>query len=342
MGNGDAAPPQSNIKGQRRMTQAQRFDDSTPPAPKGTRFRASSGRPAHPGRHHRRASPPSKRRARPTPSREVFWNITHAVADVLRLRASAWRSSSAPSSSALRIWRLGKPQPVFNQHRRAPHQRPHHGRRHEPREERPLRGRDALAASTPASSSSLIVTALLALDDYLPLIFGQRRGTRLPQGRHLPRLQPRRRPLRRHRPGRRRDGGLPPLRRSRPRSSPGTAAPPKTRSSSACSGFVLFTGILVEGLRIARRRNPGGQRELVELVAGGLGGREDPRRRQRKHAARHPRRRSGGSTSSAAFTLLAPDGDDQVPPHRLRARERLPQAPRDARPTSPPWATSKS
>ena len=93
------------------MTQAERLDQ-TPPAPKGTRFRVNAGGLIIPVAIIGGIS--ALETARTTDaSREVFWNVStpwlmyfvFGVSLAVILGAFIQR---------LRIWRLGKPQPVFN------------------------------------------------------------------------------------------------------------------------------------------------------------------------------------------------------------------------------------
>ena len=151
------------------MTQARNFDDTTPPAPKGSRFRASAGGLLIPIAIIGGISALETARTSDA-SRPVFWNIStpwlmyfvFGISMAVILGAFIQR---------LRIWRLGKPQPVLNN----------------------IGARLTNALTMGAATSRVkndrfagvmhwciyssfmvlfVITLLLALDDYVPLMFG--------------------------------------------------------------------------------------------------------------------------------------------------------------------------
>ena len=158
----------------------------------------------------------------------------------------------------------------------------------------------------------------------------QRRRARLPQGRHLPRLQPRRRHLRRSSGSS--ASGMAVFRRYVTPPAQAHLGPPRRRGRDHRRAARLRALHRHPRRRPAhrRQRNPGRPRKLVVLVARGLG---RWRRSSSGVSARHALDLHQGCWwfhVVARLHAAHADGDDEVPPHRLRARERLPQAPDDA------------
>ena len=244
------------------------------------------GRARHPCCHHRRhlcggdGADDATPRARCSSTFQSPWLMYFVFAASVAIIIGAF-------VQRVRIWRLGQAAQRHRRPRRARHEGADDGRRHEPREERPLRRRHALAAST----RSFVVLTLVTTPP----------GARRLPADHL-RLGRTSTPSSRARCTsatassatssaliglrRRRDGRLPPLRVAR-------------RTKLTWDRRGAEDAIIVGAARVRalhrhprrgpahrRRRNPGRQRRLVEVVARGLDVVAKIVRHAREHAER--------------------------------------------------------
>ena len=220
-------------------------------------------------------------------SREVFWNIktpwlmymVFGISVTIILGAFIQR---------MRVWRLGKPQSVFdNIGARLTNALTMGAGTSRVKNDR-FAGRDALVHLLQLHRPDHRHAAPRARrlpSPHLP----HRPGTPVPEGPGLPGLQPRRRPLRRDRSRRCRHGGLPSLRQAAGQAHLGPPQQRRCNRRRAARRRALH-GHLCRRPANRRRGDSRRQRELVEVVSCGLRRRENLRLRQRRNVAQRSRR----------------------------------------------------